>query len=169
MRSKIVLAALAAVLISGTAFAADAAKPAAKPAAAPADPFGGVYFGIQGGYDFDQHTNLQGLIGFNVTISPGVIIGLEGAYGVYRDAGGGGGSNGNEGYVAGRLGMVSGNALLYGLGGVSLVDGTSGAIGGLGVEFNFSNNLALRGQVAYNWISSGDFGQAQVGILYRLK
>jgi hypothetical protein len=125
----------------------------------------GFYLGVQSGYDFDGYVPLQGVVGFNFSQGSGLVLGVEAAFGAYFDAGGGSG-DGTEGYIAGRLGAAMGDALVYGMGGVSFVDADTGGVAGAGVEFAIQPHLTLRGQGLY-YFGGDNFGQATLGLIWR--
>lgn len=152
----------ASALMAGTSMAADLIVDEAPVEAAVSTDWDGLYVGIQGGYDFDGYVDLQGVVGVNFTASESFLIGAEAAIGPYFDVGGGGG-NGYEGYLAGRVGFVVDSALLYALGGASIVDGSVGWVAGAGAEFMIADSTSMRLQVL-NY--DNDFYQANVGLMW---
>lgn len=120
----------------------------------------GVYAGVQGGYDLDGYGVVQGVLGANFTATDSILLGVEGAFGPYID---GGGIDGFEGYVAGRAGFLADPALIYLIGGMSLVDGDVDWLAGAGAEFMVTDSVSLRGQVL-NY--GGDFMQVTGGVLW---
>lgn len=152
----------ASTLMVASSMAADLVVEPAIEEIAAATSWDGLYIGVQGNYDFDQYVGVQGVVGANFTVSESFLIGVEGAIGPYFDVGGGGG-NGYEGYLAARLGFVVDDLLLYGLGGVDIVDGSTSWVAGAGAEFMVADSTSLRVQVL-NYHNS--FWQAGAGLMW---
>ncbi|MBB4197607.1 outer membrane immunogenic protein [Rhodoblastus sphagnicola] len=181
---KILLATVAAVAMTGSAFASDLPSRKSAPAFVPVSTFSwtGFYAGIEGGADFlntkarnsvsyDRTGGLVGgVVGYNYDLGNKFVLGLEG------DAGGVLGSdktvNGvkvDSNYYAnvrGRVGYtVVDRALLYVAGGVAFGDvkyagTTDDRIGytiGAGLDYACTNNLI--GRIEYRYT---DFDKANI-------
>jgi opacity protein-like surface antigen len=165
--TKIVLAALgASALMTSGVLAADLMS-VPPPEAVMTSDWTGLYVGVQGNYDLDGYVGIAGVIGGNVQVDS-FVFGAELAGGPYYGVGANSGSDGYEGYLAGRFGFAADTLLVYGLAGVSDVDGTFGAVLGGGLEFKVTDNVSLRGQVVEYYDSSfaPSFTQATAGVLF---
>lgn len=188
------LFALLAALTSSAAYAADKGGPAPAAAPAPAvelaSPFQGLYIGALLGHTAGSINDAEGfkipregytatgVLGYNHRAMHGVVVGLEGDFGLTDISGatnaGGGftvrGSNKFNTSLRARLGFVPlGHTMLYATGGVALTNAkltvddigsqeknTKGYVLGGGVESMLFGNLGVRVEaLRYQWLDQG--------------
>jgi outer membrane immunogenic protein len=183
---KKLLLATGAMLIAGSAFAADIPRYQAEPAyqaPAPAVTWTGLYAGVNIGYafsgDFDVPGwrlnqgsgwtgGLQG--GYNYQFDP-IVVGIEGSLG-YSDISdkwmGGSGRTGFNGSITPRLGYAFGDFLPYVKAGIAgsnvelkyIRDDTNFQIGwtaGFGLEYRITPEISVRGEYNYTSYSRSDY------------
>ena len=199
------LAAALAVVLASPAIAADKGGPASAAAPAPAvemaAPFQGLYIGALVGHTAGSINDAEGfkipregytatgVLGYNHRALHGVVVGLEGDFGLTDVSGatnaGGGftvrGSNKFNTSLRARLGFVPlSHTMLYATGGVALTNAklavddigsqeknTKGYVFGGGLESCVFGNMCVRGEVLrYQWLDQAyTIGGADTGKL----
>jgi hypothetical protein len=138
---KLAAAAALVALTSGSALAAD--PPSLYMPEGDGSIWDGFYAGVLGGIWDGNSTYFYGggLVGVNHTFD-NFLIGVEGRGVVYSD-----GDFGGD--VAGRLGFVFDNFLVFGDAGVGVRDGFTHTFAGGGIEAALQDNLSVGGTVEF--------------------
>jgi opacity protein-like surface antigen len=157
--SKLALCCMTAVMLAGTADAADLTMAPPTPEAIDtSSAWDGPYLGGYGiWYNQDGYTAVGALVGVNFLPSESFLIGVEGSLAYFFPTVGVG-TTGLEGTIGARAGFVTGPALVYVSAGERYVFALGGALNpyvGVGAELSVTDNLSVRGEGRYYWTSSG--------------
>ncbi|HEY8596525.1 MAG TPA: hypothetical protein VIL84_14900 [Devosiaceae bacterium] len=139
---SVLFGAAASLVLMGSAFAAD---PMGMSSPGGFD-WSRLYVGVLGGgwNGGGSGAFVDGVVGANMVVDNGLVLGAELEAGTYSDTGGWYG----EAYAIGRLGVLANDqVLLYGYGGPGIDDGDGAYRIGMGAEIAVTNNVSIRGQV----------------------
>ncbi|MEX0627926.1 MAG: hypothetical protein WEB63_01070 [Cucumibacter sp.] len=129
----------------------------------------GFYFGVQKGFWFggSNYWSFDKVAGINFLLGDNFLVGAEAMGGIVTDFSG---NLGFEAYLRGRLGLVlGGDVLIYKLGEIGYVNGTSTFAFGGGLEIAVGDRMSVRGELR----GIGDIGDpgfdyaiASIGVLW---